>query len=541
MQLESVTIQNFRCFGPSSQPISISDGTTVIVGANGCGKTAFLEALLRLFGVTGEQRAIRRSDFHFPPETTLEDRSSRSLSIDARFRFPELRASEEASFSVPPCFNHMTVQGPDGRLFCRIRLEATWTDDGTEDGSIDSQIWWITSDDPSPDEDHKVRVAPYERGLIQVHYVPASRDASSQLSYASNAMIGRLLRVLAWSPQTRADIQKASEDMRSAFNGEIGVKALNQALSGRWRDLYDATYDADPELTVVGSKFSEIIRRPSVVFRPTESGGERDLEVLSEGQKSLFYFSLVATVFEIEERLRRLALRSQSASQDEDPSKRLDRAGREDSTGFQVELLRMPILTIFALEEPENHLVPFFLARIMRQVRLIVGRPTAQAVITSHSPAILSRVEPAEVRHFRLDSPSQTSVVNEINLPEPPSDAAKYVREAVIAYPELYFARFVILAEGPSEQIVLPRLAAALNYEIDPSFVAVVPLGGRHVNHFWKLLSGLSIPHVTLLDLDRAREGGCWGRIKYACDQLLEIGLSRERVLMPAGAAVALT
>jgi putative ATP-dependent endonuclease of OLD family len=61
-------------------------------------------------------------------------------------------------------------------------------------------------------------------------------------------------------------------------------------------------------------------------------------------------------------------------------------------------------------------------------------------------------------------------------------------------YPELYFARFVILGEGDSEQVVLPRLASALGLEVDPAFVAIVPLGGRHVNHFWKLLNDLHIP-----------------------------------------------
>jgi len=49
----------------------------------------------------------------------------------------------------------------------------------------------------------------------------------------------------------------------------------------------------------------------------------------------------------------------------------------------------------------------------------------------------------------------------------------------------------------------------------------VVPLGGRHVNHFWRLLHGLGIPHVTLLDLDVGRWQGGWGRIKYAAGELL--------------------
>jgi hypothetical protein len=46
------------------------------------------------------------------------------------------------------------------------------------------------------------------------------------------------------------------------------------------------------------------------------------------------------------------------------------------------------------------------------------------------------------------------------------------------------------------------------------------------VNHLWRLLTDLDIPFATLLDLDRGRAGGGWGRIKTACAQLLDIGVS---------------
>lgn len=202
-----------------------------------------------------------------------------------------------------------------------------------------------------------------------------------------------------------------------------------------------------------------------------------------------------------------------------------------DDEGFRRDLLQAPSLTVFAIEEPENHLAPYFLARIVKQVRSITRTHGGQAIFTSHSPAILGRIEPEEVRHFRLNSTSRTAIVREISLPTEAEEAAKYVREAVIAYPELYFARFVILAEGDSEQVVLPRLAAALDLDIDRAFVAITPLGGRHVNHFWRLLTDLCIPYVTLLDLDLGRQGGGWGRIKYACSQLLTIGVDKNQLL----------
>ena len=63
----------------------------------------------------------------------------------------------------------------------------------------------------------------------------------------------------------------------------------------------------------------------------------------------------------------------------------------------------------------------------------------------------------------------------------------------------------LVLGEGDSELVVLPRILAAAGIAEDDASVSVVPLGGRHVNHFWRLLNELQIPHATLLDLDAGR------------------------------------
>ncbi|WP_265567685.1 ATP-dependent endonuclease, partial [Serratia grimesii] len=107
-------------------------------------------------------------------------------------------------------------------------------------------------------------------------------------------------------------------------------------------------------------------------------------------------------------------------------------------------------------------------------------------------------------------------------MPEKTDDAHKFVREAVQAFPEIYFSRLVVLGEGDSEEIALPRLLQAKGTPVDESAVTIAPLGGRHVNHFWRLLSALQIPYLTLLDLDVARYAAGWGRIKYVNDQFAE-------------------
>ena len=51
------------------------------------------------------------------------------------------------------------------------------------------------------------------------------------------------------------------------------------------------------------------------------------------------------------------------------------------------------------------------------------------------------------------------------------------------------------------------------------------------MNHFWRLLNDLDIPYITLLDFDREREGGGWGRIKYVLEQLIQNGYPKSELL----------
>ena len=55
-----------------------------------------------------------------------------------------------------------------------------------------------------------------------------------------------------------------------------------------------------------------------------------------------------------------------------------------------------------------------------------------------------------------MESLFESSVVNKLVLPDKESDAYKYVKNAVIAYPELYFSSLIILGEGDSEEIIIP-------------------------------------------------------------------------------------
>ena len=501
MKLESILIKNFRCFGPQGAEISFDNGVTTFVGGNGSGKTAAFEALSRLFGISNQQRFVKRRDFHIPSgQAKLE--SGTSLSIEVILGFPELDGLDEGerADAVPEFFLQMAATAPAAPLKARIRLNAVWTDDGTPDGTIEEEVRWIRTLGPNFVWEECEKVQAVERGSIQLIYVPASRDVSSPVT---SLLKGRLWQAAKWSDDFRNRAARHASAIQKRFVQEEPAKYVTDRLAKRWKQVNEADTDTEPLLRLVENRFEELIRRAEFVFYPNEEGKERELLELSDGQRSLFYIALTATTLEVERDIF---------------------AGAENETVFDIDKLRRVHLTLLAVEEPENSLSPFFLSRIIEQARDIAALSSAQVLLSSHSPAMLSRIESEEVRYFRLNRQTRRSSVRALSLPSDDAEASQFVRLAVRAYPELYFARFVILAEGDSERIVIPRIADAMGICLDPSFVPIVPLGGRYVSHFWTLLKDLDIPHATLLDLDLGRRHGGANTIRTVVSALAEIG-----------------
>jgi putative ATP-dependent endonuclease of OLD family len=516
VRIESITVAGFRSFGPQPQRIELGGDLTAVVGPNASGKTALLQCFAKMFGVTRAQRTLYRSDFHLPKDVAPDDRTTRDLFIDVVLALPELADGTATAETVAPTFRHQQIEGPKKIPMCRMRLEGRWQDDGTAEGEVTQELFWIDHLNEKVETDDKHVVSAADRGLIQFYYTPASRDAAAQIRSTTGALAARLLKAIEWSKGTRKAVDEATKMLSDAFSGEAAIDAMSNALDTRWQELHDDQTDTNPSLRLVSKRFEEVVAHIQVVFQQGPANIERGLDVLSDGQQSLFYFALAAAVFDLE----RGAV-----------------AGKIE--GFRADELRIPALSIFGVEEPENHLSPYYLSRIATQVRSIVKDDAAQAIVTSHSPSVLSRVEPTEVRYCRCDADTRASCVVAVKLPEAAEDAAKFIRGALLAFPELYFARFVVLVEGDSERIVLPRLAQAEGITLDPSFVAIVPIGGRHVCHFWKLLNDLSIPHATLLDLDLGRSGGGYGRAATAFGELIEIGVEKKGLLVTNDGSIA--
>lgn len=510
MKLVRLRLSNFRSFGAGFTEIKL-DSMTFLLGPNGTGKTAVLQALARMFSLDPSQRKVRQSDFHVPadeaPEKTPEERE---LCIEVDFEFPELVGKdpdEDDLPAVPGNFAYMQLVADHGPAKVRFRLKATID----QDYDIEESFTYVTKEDKDGNPLEESRVSKQDRNAVQIHYLPARRDPADHISYSANALLGRALRSADWSAE-REQISTLTEQISDSLTDNAAIDGIADALTDQWSELHKGAYYANPSVSFARNEIENLLRHLSIGFTPGHGESLVDFSRLSDGQQSLLYISLVLAMHRIGSRV----------------------LSGELGTAFDIDKLRPALFTLIAIEEPENSLSPHYLGRVIRTLTAFAEGQDAQALVATHSPALLRRVPPESIRYLRLDE-SRTTVVKHIELPADEL-AEKFVREGVQAFPELYFSRLVVLGEGDSEEIVLPRLLAARGILADDASISVVPLGGRHVNHFWRLLHGLGIPHVTLLDLDLARYQGGWGRIKYAANQLLryadvsENDLTREEI-----------
>lgn len=491
MQITYLRMSGLQSFGPDATEIALRD-VTYVLGPNGAGKTAVLEALSRLFSPLSAQRKIRHSDFHIPSGKTSSEVhvAAPELWIEVDIEIPESGALGDHA-AVPANFAHMRIATEDGVPRIRVRLTATIASDNV----IEEKLEYILEADADGEPLQRADMSRFDRANIEVHYLPARRDPAEHIAYTTASLVGRALRAADWTTE-RTTLDTLSKDLTDALADNDAVKSIGVQLTGEWKGLHSGAYFTDPSIAFGSGDLESVLRQLTVSFAPSPAGSSLPFDRLSDGQKSLLYISLV--------------LAWQSLAR-----KVLD--GTE--TSFDQHRLRPPVHTVIALEEPENSLAPQYLGRIIRQLRKAAEHGDSQSLIATHSPALLRRVDPEAICFLRLDGDRQSQVRRIVLPTTSKDDAAKYVREAVLAFPELYFSRLVVLGEGDSEQIVLPRVLAAAGIAEDDASVSVVPLGGRHVNHFWRLLNELEIPHVTLLDLDSGRHQGGWGRVRNALNQ----------------------
>jgi len=510
MKLTKLVFNNYRSFGPIDTTIKISD-LTAFIGHNSSGKTTVLSALQKLFG----NSKITKSDFHIPIDKIPDQIIESNFFIEAYFEFfdEDSKEEEEDDYGIAQYFENFIVDQPGGNPYIVIRLDANYEKGSSPEGIIDYKYHYVVN----KGEDGLKPISAHDRDKIQVIYIPAVRNPSEQLKNASGTILWRILNQINWKESDKEVINKKIDELDQEVAKQSGITKVKKVVSSQWKNYHNDLRYKEANVKFGSSDLDNILKKLEVEFTPSHTGKAFKVDDLGDGLKSLFYLTLIDSLLELE-------------------SEAITEIKTKVSDEDRILNVNPPALTLILVEEPENHVSPRLLGKVIKNLNNIQNRNNSQVLITSHSPSILKRLEPTEIRHLRIEDGA--TIVKEIVLPEREDAAYKYVKEAIKAYPELYFSSLVVLGEGDSEEILIPKFLSLYMNDLDTLGISVVPLGGRHVNYFWKLLNQLNIPFITLLDLDSEREGGGWGRIKYVIKQLIENGKDRSELLTIKGGRI---
>jgi putative ATP-dependent endonuclease of the OLD family len=510
MKLTKLVFNNYRSFGPTDTTIDISD-LTAFIGHNSSGKTTVLSALQKLFG----NSKITKSDFHIPLEKTPDEIIKSNFYIEAYFEFFEEDSEglDEDDYGIAQYYENFIVDNPGGNPYIVIRLDASYEKGSSPEGIIDYKFHYVVN----KGEDGLKPISAHDRNKIQVIYIPAVRNPSEQLKNATGTILWRILNQINWKESDKVKINKKIDELDKEVAKQSGITIVKKVVSSSWKNYHNDSRYNEANIKFGSSDLEIILKKLEVEFTPTHTEKAFKVDDLGDGLKSLFYLTLIDSLLELE---------------NEAITEIKNRVSKEE----RVLNIDPPALTLILVEEPENHVSPHLLGKVIKNLNNIRKRNNSQVLLTSHSPSIIKRMEPTEIRHLRIEN--GTTIAKVIVLPEKQDESYKYVKEAIKAYPELYFSSLVVLGEGDSEEILIPKFLSLYMDDLDTLGISVVPLGGRHVNHFWKLLNQLKIPFITLLDLDREREGGGWGRIKYAIKQLIENGVATSELLTLEGGRI---
>ena len=475
LRLTNVTVRRFRCIRELSLDL---DDTTVLIGENNTGKTAFLEAIrICLDRLRGRSSNVfHEYDYHLQgEESTPAD--AEPIEIELSFVEPELDAWSE---EIVQELNSIAVFGDDGRYQVRFRLTSSFNQE-TDTFETD----WHFLDAEGNSTKNASQLITLQR-LVPVFYLSALRDASTHFGSR-----GRFWRTFLSESSIPEEDRKHLEEEFANLNSQL-INA-HQPLADVRSRLEDAKKVIDfgsgdaVAIDALPSKLFSLLSRTQVSLA-SSAGAKIPVEHQGEGTQSLAVLLLFGAF-----------LRSQLS--DLDP-------------------IAEPIT---ALEEPEAHLHP----SAIRSLMTIVNDLPGQKLLSSHSGDLLASVDPYAVRRFiRRGSDIHVYRIQPGSLTN--DETRKFDFHVRRSRGELLFARCWLLVEGETETTLLTGAAEAIGLELERAGVRCVEFSQTDVGMLAKIANQLGIEWYCVLDDDS-------GRTKYENPVRAQFGAASEadRLIFP--------
>ena len=160
--------------------------------------------------------------------------------------------------------------------------------------------------------------------------------------------------------------------------------------------------------------------------------------------------------------------------------------------------------TLYLFEEPDAHLHPPTVREIGSQ--LVDISENSQALITTHSPILISHIGLDRVLHLKYKHNEGTTVYPADIGSESQSRIGHKLLKYGLRITEALFTKLVVLVEGPSDAVVVGRLIERKSGKnCDQLDILIVPAGGKEsIVEIAEILNLMNVSWKAIFDYDAA-------------------------------------
>jgi putative ATP-dependent endonuclease of OLD family len=316
-----------------------------------------------------------------------------------------------------------------------------------------------------------------ERSELVCIVVGADRRLAYQLSYSSKStMLSKLMHRFYKAMQTDQSIKSALEtkfaEIKNEFQKIEQFKIFRESLRADFADLVSSM---SHKLDVDFEAYNPVNFFHALRLHADEDGEPRTLEELGTGEEQI------------------LALAFAHAY----------------AKAFHGGVL-------LAIEEPESHLHPLAQEWLAKKIETMC-LDGMQIILTTHSPAFINMLHFGNLVLVRKDSSgtftiqkSKTQLVGYCREHGVPKNRVSeesigefYSANATKQILEGFFARKIVLVEGPTESLSLPLYLEAVGLDTKREGIVIIPVQGKgNIAKWWRLFTAFEIPVYVIFDND---------------------------------------